>query len=97
MKNLGCKPYFPSWEYIPDGEPHVFAGRVYIYGSHDRAGVTKGSFTAAATTQVENRSEHLESLVVRDLKIYCQCLDGGVSHYRNKDGLEADAILHLSD
>ncbi len=29
-------PYLPSWEYIPDGEPHVFDGRVYVYGSHDR-------------------------------------------------------------
>ena len=29
-------PYLPSWEYIPDGEPYVFDGRVYIYGSHDR-------------------------------------------------------------
>ncbi len=30
-------PYLPLWEYIPDGEPHVFGDRVYIYGSHDRA------------------------------------------------------------
>ena len=29
-------PYLPGWEYIPDGEPHVFDGRVYVYGSHDR-------------------------------------------------------------
>ena len=29
-------PYLPSWQYIPDGEPHVFEGRVYVYGSHDR-------------------------------------------------------------
>ena len=28
-------PYLPSWEYIPDAEPHVFGDRVYIYGSHD--------------------------------------------------------------
>ena len=35
-------PYLPMWEYIPDGEPYVFADpdnpgkkRVYIYGSHD--------------------------------------------------------------
>lgn len=28
-------PYLPSWEYIPDGEPHVFGDRVYVYGSHD--------------------------------------------------------------
>ena len=29
-------PYLPSWEYIPDGEPHIFDGRLYVYGSHDR-------------------------------------------------------------
>lgn len=31
-------PYLPSYEYIPDGEPHVFDGRLYIYGSHDKFG-----------------------------------------------------------
>ncbi len=31
-------PYLPLWEYIPDGEPRVFGDRIYIYGSHDRAG-----------------------------------------------------------
>lgn len=36
MKNYGLNPYLPSWEYVPDGEPHVFGERVYVYGSHDR-------------------------------------------------------------
>ena len=31
-----CNPYLPLYEYVPDGEPHVFGERVYIYGSHDR-------------------------------------------------------------
>ena len=35
MKNPVLNPYLPSWEYIPDGEPYVFDGRVYVYGSHD--------------------------------------------------------------
>lgn len=30
-------PYLPLTEYVPDGEPHVFVGRLYIFGSHDRA------------------------------------------------------------
>ena len=34
-------PYLPLWEYIPDGEPHVFGSRVYLYGSHDRFGGAK--------------------------------------------------------
>lgn len=29
-------PYLPSWEYVPDGEPHIFHDRLYLYGSHDR-------------------------------------------------------------
>jgi hypothetical protein len=36
MGKQGFNPYLPSWEYIPDGEPYVFDGRVYVYGSHDR-------------------------------------------------------------
>jgi arabinoxylan arabinofuranohydrolase len=36
MGKQGFNPYLPSWEYTPDGEPHVFGDRVYVYGSHDR-------------------------------------------------------------
>ncbi|MBQ1491075.1 MAG: family 43 glycosylhydrolase [Blautia sp.] len=36
MKKQVFNPYLPLWEYIPDGEPHFFEGRLYIYGSHDR-------------------------------------------------------------
>ncbi|MCD7856895.1 MAG: family 43 glycosylhydrolase [Clostridiales bacterium] len=36
MKQQAYNPYLPSWEYVPDGEPHVFGDRVYVYGSHDR-------------------------------------------------------------
>lgn len=35
MKQI-TNPYLPSYEYIPDGEPHLFDGRLYIFGSHDR-------------------------------------------------------------
>jgi hypothetical protein len=29
-------PFLPIGEYVPDGEPHVFGDRVYLYGSHDK-------------------------------------------------------------
>ena len=38
MKQQAFNPYLPGWEYIPDGEPHIFGNRVYIYGSHDSFG-----------------------------------------------------------
>ena len=38
MKKQIFNPYMPSYEYVPDGEPHVFGDRIYVYGSHDRFG-----------------------------------------------------------
>jgi uncharacterized protein len=38
-----------------------------------------------------------ESLCIRDLRAYAQAIDGEVFHYRDKSGLEADAIVHLKD
>jgi hypothetical protein len=38
MKKPAVNPYLPAWEYVPDGEPHVFGDRVYVFGSHDEDG-----------------------------------------------------------
>ncbi len=36
-----------------------------------------------------------ETLAVRDLRVYAEALDGHVSHYRDRNGLECDAVVHL--
>jgi hypothetical protein len=36
-----------------------------------------------------------ETLAVRDLRVYADALNGNVYHYRDKDGLECDAVIHL--
>ena len=36
-----------------------------------------------------------ENLCIRDLRIYADYLDGTVYHYRDKSGLECDAVIHL--
>lgn len=38
-----------------------------------------------------------ESLVVRDLRIYAQALDGDVMHYRDSGNVEVDAIVQAGD
>ncbi len=38
-----------------------------------------------------------ECMCIRDLKVYSQSLDGKVSYYHDRYGLEADAVLHLRD
>ncbi len=36
-----------------------------------------------------------ETLCVRDLRVYADANDGDVYHYRDKNGLECDAVVHL--
>lgn len=38
-----------------------------------------------------------ECLCMRDLKAYSQAMGGRLSYYHDRTGLEADAVLHLSD
>jgi len=40
---------------------------------------------------------HFEGLAVRDLRTYASGLLGDVYHYRDSEGLECDAIVHLRD
>lgn len=36
-----------------------------------------------------------ENLCIRDLRVYADALDGSVYHYRDRNGLECDAVVHL--
>ena len=40
---------------------------------------------------------HFEALVVRDLHVYSQPLDGVLSHWRDSSGHEVDVVVELSD
>ena len=38
-----------------------------------------------------------EAMCIRDLRVFADALGGNVYHYRDKNGLECDAVLHLRD
>ena len=38
-----------------------------------------------------------ETLCIRDLRVFADALNGGVYHYRDKDGQECDAVVHLKN
>lgn len=38
-----------------------------------------------------------ETLCVRDLRVFAEAIHGNVYHYRDKNGLECDAVVHLRD
>jgi predicted AAA+ superfamily ATPase len=56
-----------------------------------------GASQAALAADLNTFGFLFESLVVRDLKIYADHMGATVRHYRDDDGLEADAIVELAD
>lgn len=44
---------------------------------------------------LETMGLFFETLCVRDLRVYAEASDGEVFHYRDKNGLECDAVVHL--
>ena len=49
------------------------------------------------TADLEFLGRLFESLVVRDLRVHAQAADAQVFHYREKDGLEVDAVVEAAD
>lgn len=43
---------------------------------------------------LKNFGYYFETMAVRDLRVYADALDGELFHYRDKNGLECDAVLH---
>ncbi|MBQ3705150.1 MAG: family 43 glycosylhydrolase [Clostridia bacterium] len=75
-------PYLPLGVYIPDGEPHVFEGRVYIYGSHD----------ASKATVYCPGNYNVWSAPTGDLTSW---RDEGTSYLRRQDPTNADDRMQL--
>ena len=48
MNPPAMNPYLPLTAYIPDGEPRVFDGRLYVYGSHDSQSIRVSYIPSAA-------------------------------------------------
>jgi len=38
LNKQAYNPFLPLDKYIPDGEPHIFGDRIYLFGSHDNEG-----------------------------------------------------------
>ena len=80
--NAGMNPFLPFDTYIPDGEPKVFGGRLYLYGSYDRFGSGYCS-----------KEYHVVSAPLEDLTSWT---DHGVS-FSTADVPWSNAVLYAPD
>jgi hypothetical protein len=85
-----ANPFLPSYEYIPDGSPRVFGDRVYLYGSHDKAGSQRFcdyilKVWSAPLTNLNAWTDHGIMLSTRDV-------DGHQRDYTNSNQCRTVAV-----
>jgi hypothetical protein len=61
------------------------------------AAAALGAGPERLTADLEFLGLMFESLVIRDLRVFSEPLNGKVYHYRDKNGLEVDAVVQLAD
>ncbi len=90
-------------EDLPAWKPHI-TSRAQLRGAPKRhladpslAVAALASTSDAVMADLAFAGLLFESLVVRDLRIYGQATDCELSHYRDSDGLEVDAIVRRPD
>ena len=90
-------------EDLPAWAPHL-RSRTRLRGTPVRHFVDPSLATAALGIAPERLLDDLEylgflfeAMVVRDLRIYAQATDAEVYHYREKGGLEVDAVVETDD
>jgi len=84
-------------EDMPAWNPNL-RSKTAILTSDNRYFVDSSIATAAlgiGPNDLDTMGLLFETICVRDLRIYADALDGHVYHYRDKNGLECDAVIHL--
>jgi predicted AAA+ superfamily ATPase len=87
----------PSWAAQLRSRDVVRKAAVRHFADPSLAIAALGASTERLLADLNTLGLLFESLVIRDLRVYTQPLDGDVLHYRDSSGQEADAIIQLRD
>ena len=72
-------------------------GWPHAIGMKENAALSQGIGSKDLINDLNTFGLLFETLCVRDLRVYAESLGGEVLHYRDKSGLECDAVIHLKN
>lgn len=87
----------PAWRPGLRSRARLRATPVRLFADPSLATAALNANPARVLQEINWMGFLFESLVVRDLRVYAQTLDGQVFHYSDSNGLEVDAIIDLPD
>jgi hypothetical protein len=97
LERLMVTEDLPAWRPSLRSRARLRAAQVRHLSDPSLAAAALNAGPGAVLQEIEWMGFLFESLVVRDLRVYAQTVDGRLFHYRDNTGLEADAIVELPD
>lgn len=97
LKRLFVIEHIPAWCPSIRSKTAIRSSEKIGFVDPSLAAASLGLTPQHLLNDLETMGFYLESLCIRDLRIYAQRLGGTVSYYHDRYGLEADCVLHLQD
>ena len=95
LKSIFVVDDLPAWNPNLRSKTAIRTSDTRYFNDPSIATAALGVSPADLTQDLNTMGLFFETMAVRDLRVYADALDGRVYHYRDKSGLECDAVIHL--
>ncbi len=95
FRNLYVIEELEAWTPNIRSKARIQSGDTRHFTDPSIATAALGVFPEDLLNDLNSFGLFFESMCIRDLRTYADALKGSVYHYRDSNGLEADAVLHL--
>ena len=95
MKSIFVVDDMPAWNPNLRSKTAIRTSDTRYFNDSSIAAAALGVSPADLIQDLNTMGLMFETMAVRDLRVYADALDGWVYHYRDKSGLECDAVIHL--
>lgn len=95
LKNIFVTEDMPSWNPNLKSKTAIRTADTRYFSDPSIATAALGIGPNDLINDLKTFGLIFETLCIRDLRVYADAIDGAVYHYRDKTGLECDAVVHL--
>ncbi len=95
LKNIFVIEDLPAWNPNLRSRISIRTSNTRYYTDPSIASAALGIGVNDLINDLNTMGLFFENMCIRDLRVYAESLDGSVYHYRDKSGLECDAVIHL--
>ncbi|MBQ8142321.1 MAG: ATP-binding protein [Bacilli bacterium] len=95
LKKIFVIEDLPAWNPILRSKTAIRTTNTRYFIDPSIAAAALGFGTGDLMNDLRTFGLMFETMAIRDLRVYADAIEGNVYHYRDKNGLECDAVIHL--